>query len=178
VQGGKNRAHPAELQPIYQADKGTIKDAAMEVMRDELKPVVREALTDDVLRAIEKLVHLTPAVVDAIQEDLEQDDDKTLRQRAYTLLAKYTLGNPSVAPPPPEQAAQGMQVTFVMPRPGDTTTAAIEPQSDSDAVELRTCIECKTDKPSQDFVGNSDRCTQCHDDLQARVQERFGGGED
>ncbi|MGZ6878388.1 MAG: hypothetical protein ACXVGB_00620 [Mycobacteriaceae bacterium] len=177
-QGGQNRAHPPELQPLYQADQGKIEDAAMEVMRDELKPVVREALTDDVLRAIQDLVHLTPLVVEKITEDLKQDDDKVLRQRAYTLLAKYTLGNPSVAPPPPEQAAQGMQVTFVMPRPGDSTPALTEPQSDGDAVEVRNCMECKQDKPDTEFVGNSDRCTQCHQTLQARVRERFGGGED
>lgn len=171
---GQARAHPAELQGIYQADTGQIEDVAMEVMRDELKPVVREALTDDVLRAIQDLVHLTPLVVQKIREDIEQSSDPTLRQRAYSLVAKYTLGNASVAPAPLEQSAQGMQVTFVMPRPGDTSPAATETPADGDAVELKKCRDCETDKPATDFEGNSDRCLECHQSLQARVQERFG----
>lgn len=147
----------------------------MEVMREELKPVVREALTDDVLVAIQNLVNLTPAVVAAITEDIAQTSDKTLRQRAYTLVSKYTLGNPSVAPPPIEQAATGIVVNFQMPRPGDATA---EVEQHSDAEELKTCVECKQDKPVTGFVANSDRCTQCHEQLQAKVLERFGGGEE
>jgi hypothetical protein len=173
-QGGQNRAHPEELQHIYQADAGKIEDAAMEVMRDELKPVVREALTDDVLRAIQDLVNLTPLVVEKIREDIEQTSDTTLRQRAYSLVAKYTLGNASVAPPPTDPAAAGMHVTFMMPRPGDQTPVAIEAQADSDAVELKRCRDCEQEHLATDFVANSDRCSQCHAELQAKVQERFG----
>lgn len=147
----------------------------MEVMREELQPVVREALTDNVLRSIQDLVALTPTVVAKIKEDLEQEADPTLRQRAYTLVAKYTLGHPSVAPPPLDQAATGIVVNFQMPRPGDATPSAIEAPQHSDAVELRKCVECTQDKPTTEFVGNSDRCTQCHEALQARVAERFPG---
>jgi hypothetical protein len=172
--GGQNHAFPNELQGLLQADAGKIEDAAMEVMRDELKPVVREALTDDVLRAIQDLVNLTPLVVEKIREDIEQDSDTTLRQRAYSLVAKYTLGNASVAPPPTDPAAAGMHVTFMMPRPGDTSAPTIEAQSDSDAVELKKCRDCEQDKPTTEFEANSDRCTQCHTALQAKVQERFG----
>lgn len=146
----------------------------MEVMREELKPVVREALTDDVLRAIEDLVGLTTDVVAAIKDDILQTDDKTLRQRAYSLVAKYTLGNASVAPAPLDPGAQGMTVNFLMPRPGDATPASIEAQSDGTAVELKPCVECKQEHPLTDFVANSDRCTKCHSELQAKVQERFG----
>lgn len=146
----------------------------MEVMRDELKPIVREALTDEVLHAIQALVNLTPLVVDKIKDDIEQDDDKTLRQRAYSLVAKYTLGNASVAPPPTDPAAAGMTVNFLMPRPGDQTPVAIEAQADSDAVELKRCRDCEQDKPATAFEANSDRCTQCHSALQAKVQARFG----
>lgn len=175
--GGQNRGFPEELQPLYQADKGKIEDAAMEVMRDELQPVVREALTDDVLRAIQDLVSLTPLVVAKIREDIEQDKDTTLRQRAYSLVAKYTLGNASVAPAPTDPAATGMTVNFLMPRPGDQTPATIEAQSDSEAVELKKCVECTQEHPTTDFVANSDRCTTCHAALQAKVQARFGDDE-
>jgi hypothetical protein len=171
---GKARAHPEELQPLYQADKGSIQDAAMEVMREEVRPVVREALTQDVLLAIQDLVNLTPTIVEKIKDDLEQDKDPTLRQRAYTLVAKYTLGNASVAPPPPEQAAQGLTVNFMMPRPGDETSTTEDPQEHGEAVELRTCTECKEDHPDSAFVAGSDRCTTCHEALQAKVAERFG----
>jgi hypothetical protein len=168
--GGQNRAHPEELQALYQADAGKIEDAAMEVIRDEVRPVVREALTDDVLRSIQDLVNLTPTIVAKIRDDIEQDADKTLRQRAYTLVAKYTFGNPSVAPPPTDPGQQGLVVHFNMPRPGDTSTPTPEAQ---DVVELRHCVECDTDKPSDEFVGSSERCTDCHAVLQAKVAERF-----
>lgn len=171
---GQARAHPDELQGLYQADTGKIEDVAMEVMRAEVQPVVREALTDDVLRAIQDLVHLTPLVVQKIREDIEQTSDPTLRQRAYTLVAKYTLGHPSVAPAPLEQSAQGMNVTFVMPRPGDTSPAGVEAPADGEAVELKKCMECSQEKPATEFVAASNKCIECYESLQRDVTERFG----
>jgi hypothetical protein len=167
---GQNRAHPPELQPLYQADTGKIEDVGMEVMREEIRPVVREALTDDVLRSIEDLVNLTPLVVSKIKEDIEQDTDKTLRQRAYSLVAKYTLGNPAVAPAAQDPAQAGLTVHFNMPRPGDTSTPGLEAP---EVIELRHCTECNADKPASEFVGASERCQSCHDELQRRVHERF-----
>lgn len=143
-------------------------DAARQATRDELRPIVREAITQDVMDAISKLVNLTPTMVDAIAEDLESSD-KTLRQRAYSLLARYTLGNPSVAPQPetPDQAP--MQVTFHLPRPGDASPTPVALET----VDLRECVECKEHKMEADFVGASDRCQDCHDKMIAGVQARF-----
>lgn len=144
-------------------------DIAHEVMKAELAPIVREAITDDVMRSVKDLVGLTPKMVAAIEMDLESPDDR-VRQKAYELVARYTFGNPSVAPQPQTPANAPMQVFFQMPRPGD----ADEPV-EAQVEELRTCVECGDARPSGEFVGNSTRCQECHDKLQAKVRERFGG---
>lgn len=147
-------------------------DVVRDVMRQEVTPIVREALTEDVMGSIRQLVSLTPKMIAAIEDDLANPDDN-VRQRAYTLLAKYTLGNPSVAPAPTTPAtASPMQVFFEMPRPG--AQHQDDPIHDGDAVELKQCSECQAEKPTTEFVANSERCQDCHDRLQAKVQERFG----
>jgi hypothetical protein len=158
------------LEPMREAIRGDIVDVAHEVAKEEIRPAVREAITEDVLDAVKKLVGLTPLMVTAIEQDLVSEVSD-IRQRAYTLLARYTLGNPSVAPASAEQQPAAMNVIFNMPRPGDETPELSE---DTTAAELKTCTECKTEKPSDEFVANSERCVTCHEDLQARVLERFG----
>jgi hypothetical protein len=132
--------------------------------------VVREAITEDVLEAASKLVGLTPRMVELIARDMEPPDP-AVSQKAYSLVARFTLGNQSIAPPPAEQAPQPMQVNFLLPRPGDGRAVEEVP---AEAVELRHCVECEQDKPETAFVGASDRCQACHDDLQAKVAARFG----
>ncbi len=149
-------------------------DIVRDVVREEVTPIVREALTDDVLAGIQKLVRLTPKMIAAIEVDLTHPDD-TVRQRAYTLLAKYTLGNPSVAPAPQQAQTAPMQVFFEMPRPGDESSTGDE-TLESTAVEIKECVECKQEKDETQFVGNSDRCQDCHERLQALVREKFGDG--
>lgn len=145
------------------------KDVVRDVLRDEVTPIVREALTDDVLVGIRDLVRLAPKMIAAIEQDLTNSDDN-VRQKAYSLLAKYTLGNPSIAPAPTTPATAPMEIFFAMPRPGDTTA----PTTEATATELKTCVECQTEKDEALFVGNSDRCQDCHDSLQATVTERYG----
>lgn len=167
----KQNKNPQHLEPLSAATRGQLKDATYEVMKEELRPVVREALTDDVLRGVERLITLTPRMIQCIEEDLH-DDDKTIRQRAYTLLARYTLGNQSVAPPPQDPAAQGMTVVFNLPRPGDTSTG--ESGTPQDVIDLKQCQECTEHKPPRDFEAGSDRCKECHEKFRQSVLERYG----
>lgn len=158
-----------ELQDMAAAAQGKAVDVAQQVMAEELRPIVREAITHDVLRAIETLVGLNEDAIAVLKTQLESDDE-TIAQRAATLIMKYTLGNPSVAPPPSEKAPAPMTVTFNIPRPGDMSQPESAP---AEAVELRTCTDCGNAKPEQDFVGASPRCQECFDGLHEDLKERF-----
>lgn len=166
--GGEANALPEHLKTLQTAAANEAKQVAHELLKEEMKPVVREAITEDVLSAINDLVALTPTMVEAIREDLSSDD-KYLRQKAYSLLARYTLGNSSVAPAPANAAPAPMQVVFQLPRPGDDG----QPPITVEAEELRTCMECQATKPASEFVANSERCQSCHDALQEKVRARF-----
>jgi hypothetical protein len=163
---GEANAHPPHLAHLAHVDDKLVH----EVAKEELRPIVREAITEDVLRAAGDLVALTPVMVQAITEDLHSSD-KVLRQKAYSLLAKYTLGNTSIAPQA-DASHQPMQVVFNLPRPGDGQN----PSADATVVEsdeLRQCMECHADKPVEQFVGASERCQQCHDELREKVLSEF-----
>lgn len=164
---------PEHLAPMKDAvaKATTDMDAVHEVVKDELRPVVREAITDDVLLAVDKLMrNVVPAALAAIEDDI-RNGDAEVRQRAYTLLMKYTLGNPSVAPKPDAPSGQPIQINFELPRPGSA------PAIEAEAEELRICSECGTERPVDEFLEASTRCTHCDAALRARVAERFGGGE-
>lgn len=169
---GEERQLPEHLSAMSKAVRSQIKDTAHEVLKEEMGPVVREAITTDVLRAVDDMVALTPRMVELIKEDMESED-ATIRQKAYTLLAKYTLGNPSVAPASAEQQPAPLSVVFQLPRPGDTTSGTDEPV-ESEAVEMRECAECGKTAPRSDFPDDAERCQSCHDELRKRVLERFG----
>lgn len=167
--GGESNAHPEHLATLAAAVNKNAKQVAHETLKEEMKPIVREAITEDVLKSINDLVALTPKMVAAIEEDLNNEDDKYLRQKAYSLLARYTLGNSSVAPAPATAAPGPMQVVFQLPRPGDDG----QPPITVEVEELRTCMECQATKPAGEFVANSERCQACHDALQEKVRARF-----
>lgn len=162
---GAANAYPEHLANLADGD------LVSEVAKEELRPVVREAITEDVLRAAQRLVGLTDTMVDAIAEDLHSED-KWLRQKAYTLLARYTLGNTSIAPAA-DSTNQPMQVVFNMPRPGTEPhqNRGGSADIDSNASELRQCMECQADKPVSEFVGPSERCVACHEAKKAAVLE-------
>lgn len=144
-----------------------------EVAKEELRPIVREAITEEVLEAAAQLVGLTPLMVAAIKMDLESDD-ATIRQRAYSVVARYTLGNASIAPNA-ENAPPAVTVSFNIPRPSDQPEASDAPPPDAEVVEDdHTCAGCDETKPQSEFVGLSDRCRACQAALDARVAERFG----
>lgn len=142
-------------------------------LRDQLRPIVREAIDEDVMRAIDDMVGLTPSAVKALRADLDNEKDPVLRQRAYSLVIKYTLGNPNVAPPR-EATALPFQVNFNLPRP-----AELEPQPndivplDGDIGAWQTCDVCHLAKPDEEFVGGSSRCQSCLALRKEAVLEKF-----
>lgn len=142
-------------------------DVVKNVISQELAPIVRQALTEDVLRSIERLVGLTPAAVAALTEDLE-GEDKVLRQRAYTLLFRYTAGHPALVKP--EDAADSSQlvVHFNLPRPD-----VLPQDTAAEADELKTCDMCAKEKPTAEFELGSDRCTECFTNWKATIAEQF-----
>jgi len=167
----ENKREVPAAQQLAQAVTGEYKDAAQEVIQRELAPVVREAMTEDVLKAIQQLVALTPSAVAAIHRDLEHKDS-TIRQRAYTLLLKYTVGHPAVVQARDADPNQQLVVHFNLPRPN----AEVTYDGDADIYEvtnIRTCDECQKEAPESEFVGASDRCRECYDKRQAGVMARF-----
>lgn len=159
--------------------KDQISDVARDVMQDELRPVVREAITEDTLRAIQRMVALTPAMVAAITEDLvgvQLEDgtvippDPQIRQKAYTLLARYTIGHGAIVQPEQQDPQNQLVVVFDgMKRPEQPS--AIDAEVVQEPEEVRTCLGCARELPSHRFVGRSDRCQECHDALKARAEQ-------
>lgn len=150
-------------------------EIAHKVMEEELRPIVREALTEDVLRSLKRMVGLTPLVMDAIEEDL-RSEDSTIRQRAYSLVMKYTVGHPAVVRPEEANAGQQLVVNFQLPRPGSPgDVVAPSPVLDSDgSEELLVCDSCGEDRVPSEMVSGSTRCQECFDGLAARVREQYG----
>lgn len=178
-EAGENSALPDHLKQLSAGARNEVEDVLHEVAQEELRPVVRDAITEDVLRAIQDLVGLTPKVVAAITEDLT-GDDPTLRQRAYTLIAKYTLGHPAIVRPPEEATGQ-LVVNVGLPRPSDAgsgSAPAIEGTAAEISDDTRECDVCHTDKPVNEFVAGSNRCQQCHDEFQAAVRAKLDGEDD
>lgn len=160
-------ANNAGAQEIAAIVRREAPDVITRVMKDELRPIVREALTEDVLRAVEQMLGLTPRAVELLQADLESEDS-TVRQRAYTLVTKYTIGHPALLRPEDGAGAGQIVVNFALPRPDDAEVVV-----EADSEELRTCDLCNTEKPETEFVAGSDRCRTCFEEQKATVLAAF-----
>lgn len=156
---------PPEQRELTDIVNGSTQDVARPLLEEELKPVVREAITEDTLRAIRGMVALTPDAVAALAEDL-RSENATIRQRAYKLVLQYTVGHPAVVRPEDADPHQQLIVNLHVPRPGSGETQA---DVDGEAQELRTCVVCDHSKPVEQFVANSDRCKDCHAKLQEKA---------
>lgn len=160
---------PPHQRAITQVVRHEAPDIAHKVIQQEIAPVVREAMTEDVLRSIHDLVGLAPTAVAALHEDLGSDDP-VVRQRAYTLALKYTIGHPALIQPKDADPNQQLVVHFNLPRPDQNASAS---ESIVDAVvEERACDECGELKT--EFVGASDRCTDCYTARREAVLAQFG----
>lgn len=146
-------------------------DAVMRVTQQEIQPIVREALTEDILRAVQGMIGLTPRAVELLAEDLESEDS-TIRQRAYTLLIKYTAGHPALLRPSDAEPGGQLVVNFNLPRPDDLPAPAGDDEP-IEAVELQTCDSCGEELPASEFESGSARCHACHETWKSKILEQF-----
>ena len=141
------------------------------VMKEQLEPVVREALTEDVLRAVQEMLGLTPLAVSALHEDL-QSSDVTVRQRAYSLLIKYTVGHKALISTDDLDDNKQLIVNFNLPRPSEEDVVATDLEA-SEIQESQVCDVCNQEKPSDQFEAGSSRCQQCHESRKAAILEMY-----
>jgi hypothetical protein len=168
-ENGEANAYPEELKEVSERVRGESPDVAHRIIEEELRPVVRESITADTLQAIADMVALTPTAVDALREDLTSHD-ATIRQRAYTLLMKYTVGHHAIVQPPEQDRSQALQVNFNLPRPKDQPEG--DPAITAEVVEEeRVCDTCGKNGPASEFVAGSDRCTECFAKQQAQLSQ-------
>jgi hypothetical protein len=155
-------------------------DLVHEVMREELRPVIREAIDDEIRQSIKMLVGLAPAALLSLANDLSSDDE-VIRHKAASLIAKYTLGNPHVTPPR-DDTGDKLVIINAMPRPDapaydvDATPLPESlglPSQATDESEQRRCDTCNLDKPLREFPGDGPRCQQCLDDRKQLVIDTF-----
>jgi hypothetical protein len=186
--GAKGGSYPEHLSELSAVARDVAPDLMRDVIREEARPIAREALTEDVLRATQDLLKLTPKAVENIAADMASGDER-IRQKATEFVLRYTLGNQSIAPTATNNPAP-MQVVLNWPTapPAVIEGSAVELEQPAlaepvvDAPEhielpegaLRDCMWCHKTKPVAEFVGVSDRCQACHDDVLADVRERFG----
>lgn len=159
--------NPEAAQQIAQMVRRESPDYVKNVIQNELQPIVRDALTEDTLRAIKSLIGLTPRIVELITMDLESEDP-VVRQKAYTLVAKYTVGHPAMVSADQTGMQGQMIVQFGLPRPD-----AIPELVEAEVEEFKTCDMCGEDKLASEFVAGSDRCQACFDNWRATVMQQF-----
>jgi len=138
---------------------------ALEVMKEELRPHVRDALDEDVLKAIRGLVVLTPQLIESLGKDL-LSGDPIARGRAQTLVSKYTLGAFSADK---EASTRPINLNFgSMPVPGeplpDTTPAG-------DTVQQ--CERCGEPKTLDHFEPGAGRCNECQAEIRADIEGQY-----
>lgn len=149
-----------------------IQEIAHQVAQQELRPVVRSAITEEVMSSVGKMMGLAPVAVAALAMDMTSSDS-AVRQKAYALWFKYTVGNAAVnddsgGPP-------SMVVKFAMPRPDSASAAEFIDEPIADAEEYKVCDMCGNEKPTNLFVANSDRCGDCVAKLRDKAQQLLDG---
>lgn len=160
----RNRAEGVEPSQRVDLPTGQLEAAIQNTVDEALAPVVREALTDDVLQAIKTLVGLTPKAIKAIEADLSSEND-FIRQGAYRLLARYTLGHPALVPDMDSDKqvvvlVNGIARPQAPAQPGEHLAEAT-PLAPDAVTEVRICDTCDEEKPVAEFVGASHRCQTC-----------------
>lgn len=152
----------SELHPDY------TRTVIEKLAQEELRPIVREAITEETIRAINELVRLAPRAVQLIAQDMESEDS-LVRQKAYTLMMKYTVGHPALVQPKDTASGNQITVNFGLPRPEDVPEEAVTVES----LEERECDMCHQVKPEDEFVANSSRCQACFDEWKATITADF-----
>lgn len=161
--------HQAAVNDVVQ---GRVPDVANGLIKEEMRPIIREAITDDVLGAIKTMVNLAPQAVAALALDMK-DPKPAVRQKAYTLWFQYTVGQQGLHSPDKDGKSGDMTIVFDMPRP--PANGHIE---DAEIIEeaARVCENCGVSKPESDFIESSDRCKECQAALTDQIRQRLGEG--
>lgn len=152
--------------------KEALEDVAHEVMKEELTPIIREAITKEAVESLKALVGLLPGVVEELEADIHDTDD-LVRQKAHGFVLKYAFGPGSL----PDESGSALTIINAMPRP-DSSAPESSDGDITDATEMRVCDICEDEKPAPQFVGASSRCEDCMAKLQSKVadfQERTSG---
>jgi hypothetical protein len=161
----------------HDARRRLAESVALAEVREQVGPVVREALTDRVLEEIKVMTHLLPEALQTLQNNL-LDEDPKIRESAAALILKYTLGNQTIAPKP-EQSAPAFNISFGgMPMQGekmDAEDGSVLGDAVEEANHERQCQECGEVKDAAEFVGESPRCLACHDRIMDEIGGRFPG---
>lgn len=151
--------------------RSVAKRAVEHEVRELVKPVVREALTEDVLGALQDLVRLTPAAVATLASHID-GDDPVLAQKAATTVMRYTVGHQALVTPQ-EASAPQLVVNFDLPRPNDPSPGTWD-TPEGNAVELFECDVCHSELPATERVAGADRCATCHEARKRAVLEQYG----
>jgi hypothetical protein len=151
-------------------DAGDKQGIIEEIFREELRPHVREAITEGTVKGIHALVTLMPELVESLRGDLDSIDP-VARGRAQTLLAKYTMG---FMDPKAEQANRPLTINLAaMPSPDNLGLGEAVPNLDEQPwIE---CARCHEERPASDFEEGAPRCNSCQAEIRAAVQETYGG---
>lgn len=169
--------HQAAI-PAGHGVSSAIDEIGHKVIAEELRPMIRQALTDNVLDALTKLVGITPDIVARLAEDVN-DTDPIVRQKAYGLVLRYVLGHGAVQPKDEAERAT-MTVLFesmprpdaISPEPSQLPEPAVEVEA-ADVDEVKQCEDCEVDKPVSEFDNDAPRCRQCVAEYKARRVEEF-----
>lgn len=152
--------------------KDDLAEATQDELRRQLAPVIREAITADVLQGIHNLIgHLPEAIAEAYA--LLGSDDEEMRYRAAALILRHTTGNKSVVPDVNEGQGGNLTVVFGIPRPDVLNQI----EGESMVIEEKECDSCGKSKPLDQFVATSDRCTECFERIRnvgRSIVERTG----
>lgn len=177
-------------------------DTVQAVLAEEVRPIVREELLKgNVLDSIADMCNMLPLAQAAIKDDLTAREpvfhdnwepvldadgnqlyriDYDRRAKAVTYVLKYTLGQAALAPQPLQPENQGIVVNFTgLGRPESIDAEIIE---EAELIQLeegvtRRCDVCADIKPRDEFVGNSPRCMECHEEVRIRAAEALAAKE-
>lgn len=162
--------HQKEIRDIV-ADR--VPEIGNEIIKEELRPVVRDAITGKVLGAIKTMVGLAPHAIAALERDMQSTDSST-SLRATELWFRYTVGK-DLHDPNKENESANMTVNFALPRPTEETVwEDTEHNVIEEAEELRVCDVCRQEKSASAFVANSTRCHDCHEEMVQKVASYLG----
>lgn len=90
LKGKGGRHTPEHIAKARQLAFGNLEDEVREVMRDEIRKTVTQAVKDNVLGAAEVMTHLLPSVLAGLADDVKSED-WMVRSRAQAIILKYAM---------------------------------------------------------------------------------------